>query len=63
LAIAISSFSLLLYVANSFIIQAFKNNAKYVRLVDVNGDGQVDIFDLTTVAGNYGKAGPMTNWQ
>ncbi|MFL7810687.1 MAG: dockerin type I domain-containing protein [Anaerolineae bacterium] len=27
---------------------------------DVNGDGQVDILDLTLIAGNFGTVGPTT---
>jgi hypothetical protein len=27
--------------------------------VDINGDGKVDVFDLTIAAGNFGKEGPL----
>jgi subtilisin family serine protease len=30
---------------------------------DLNTDGQVDILDLTLVAGNYNQRGPLTNWE
>jgi PKD repeat protein len=30
---------------------------------DLNGDGRVDILDIAMAAENYGKAGPLTNWQ
>ncbi|HDQ74169.1 MAG TPA: hypothetical protein ENN19_19055 [Chloroflexi bacterium] len=30
---------------------------------DVNGDGVVNIYDLVITAGNYGKCGPITDWQ
>jgi hypothetical protein len=30
---------------------------------DINADGVVDIYDLVIAAGNYGKCGPVSNWE